>query len=280
MEIKFDKVSLVINPYTPLEKTILSSVSFEIKESGIYSFIGKSNSGKTAVGDLINALIFPTAGKVYVGNFINDGRRIKNINRLRIEIGYVFKNPYDMFIGSTVKKEIEFGMLYFKYKLKEKNYRAKDALRLVNLDESYLHMDPRILNIRDARKVALASALIFNPEILILDEPTIGLNNKDKSELQIILKILKNRYNKKIIILSKDTNFCYSISDHIYIMNKTRILTHGDKYILKDEALLKSLGLEIPGIVKFINEANRQGHKINDYVNLLDLIKGVYRDAK
>ena len=74
MEIKFDHVSFVIDAYTPLEKTIISDVSFEIKSPGIYSFIGRSNSGKTAIGDLINALIMPTNGKVKIGRFINDGR--------------------------------------------------------------------------------------------------------------------------------------------------------------------------------------------------------------
>ena len=114
MEIKFDHVSFVIDAYTPLEKTIISDVSFEIKSPGIYSFIGRSNSGKTAIGDLINALIMPTNGKVKIGRFINDGRMIKNINKLRFQTGYVFKNPYDMFFNKTVRSEIEFGMKYFK----------------------------------------------------------------------------------------------------------------------------------------------------------------------
>lgn len=280
MEIKFDRVSLVINPYTPLEKTILNSVSFEIKETGIYSFLGKSNSGKTAIGELINALISPTNGKVYIGKFINDGRKIRKINRLRLSAGYVFKNPYDMFIENTVRKEIECGMKYFKYKLKDKNFRAKDALKLVGLDETFLNMNPRKLNLRDAKKVAIACILIFNPEIIILDEPTIGLNNKDKTDLERLLKLLKNRYGKTIIILSKDTNFCFKTSDYFYLMEKTRIITHGDKTLLKDEEILKAIGLEVPHIVKFSNEVRKQGHKLHDYINILDLIKGVYRDAK
>jgi len=279
MEIKFDKVSLVINAYTPLEKTILSNISFEIKEKGIYSFLGKSNSGKSAIGDLINALISPTKGKVTINEFINDGRKIKNINKLRFNTGYVFRNPYDMFFNKTVRNEIEFGMRYFKYKLKEKNYRAKDALKLVGLDESFLNMNPHDLNLTDAKKVALACTLIFNPDIIILDEPTIGLNNNDKKDLIRLLRMLKNRYNKLVIILSKDTDFCYGISDEIYIMEKTKLIAHGNKYILKDEQLLNAVGLKVPEIIKFINEANRKGHQINDYVNLLDLIKGVYRDA-
>ena len=83
MEIEFDRVSLVIDQGTPLEKIILSDVSFKISKPGIYSFVGASNSGKTAIGDLINALMSPTRGAVKIGEFINDGRRIRKINNLR-----------------------------------------------------------------------------------------------------------------------------------------------------------------------------------------------------
>ena len=86
MEIKFDKVTFVINKNTPLEKTILNDVSFNISECGIYSFIGSSNSGKTAIGDLINSLVKPTKGKI---SFTKNGRRITSINKIRFETGYV-----------------------------------------------------------------------------------------------------------------------------------------------------------------------------------------------
>ena len=279
MEIKFEHVSFVIDAYTPLEKTILSDVSFSINSPGIYSFVGPSNSGKTAIGDLINALVKPNKGKVTVGNFVNNGKRIKNINKLRFNTGYVFKNPYDMFFNKSVRKEIEFGMKYFKYRLESIDLRAKDALKLVDLDESYLELDPLKLNLIDAKKVALACALIYNPKIIILDEYTNGLSNKDKDELMRLLRILKNKYNKTIILLTKDTTFSYMISDYVYLMSKTNIVKEGDKKIFKDISLLESIGLEVPPIISFVNECNKYGHEINDYVNILDLIKGVYRDV-
>ena len=120
MEIKFEHVSYVVNEYTPLEKTILNDVSFSMKGPGIYAVLGSSNSGKTAIGDLINALLVPTKGSVKIGRFTNNGvNRIKNIDKLRFDTGYVYKNPYDMFFNNTVKKEIEYGMKYFKYKLEK-----------------------------------------------------------------------------------------------------------------------------------------------------------------
>ena len=279
MEIKFDHVSLIINEGTPLEKTILNDVSFEIKNPGIYAFLGASNSGKTAVGDLINALMAPTKGSVKVGKFINDGRRIRNVNKLRFETGYVFRNPYDMFFNKTVKEEIEFSIKYFKYKMDKMAIRTSDALNLVGLDDSYLKLNPKILTLVDAKKVALACALVCNPSIIILDEFTNGLNNKDKSELLRLLRMLKNKYKKTIILLSKDTNFCYQIVDQVYIMNLTKLVASGKKELLEDSDFISRIGLEVPLIVKFVDECRSKGHEINYYSNILDLLKGVYRDV-
>ncbi len=279
MEIVFDKVTFVINSTTPLEKTILNDVSFSIVEPGIYSFIGSSNSGKTAIGDLINALVCPTKGKVKIGKFVNNGKKIKNINNLRFETGYVFKNPYDMFITKTVEKELEYGLKYFKYKTDKMALRINDALKLVNLDESYLNKNPLELNLVDAKKIALACVLIYNPSIIILDEFSNGLGYDDKTELIRLLRMLKNKYRKTIILLSKDTNFCYQITDKVFIMNLTRLVKEGNKELLEDEELLTSNNLEVPKIVSFVNRCNKEGHEIHHYTNILDLIKEVYRDV-
>ena len=279
MEIEFNNVSFIINKGTPLEKTILNNVTFKLEKGKIHTILGASNSGKTAIADLINALNVPTSGSVRVGKFINDGRRIKDINELRFQTGYVFKNPFDMFFNKTVKKEIEFGMKYFKYKLDKLEVRAIDSLKLVGLDESYLNMNPLDLTVVDAKKVALACAIIYNPKVLILDEFTTGLSYTDKKELTSLLKMLKNTYNKTIIVLTKDTNYAYPISDTVHILRLTRLVKSGGKELFRDTRLLKSNNLEVPKIVSFIEKCNKKGHDISQYTNIHDLIKGVYRDV-
>lgn len=279
MEVVFDHVGLIINKGTPLEKTILSDISFEIYKNGIYSFVGASNSGKTAIADIINALMSPTSGKAYIGKKVNDGKRIKNVNSLRLETGYVYKNPYDMFFNKTVEEEIKFGIKYFKYRTKKMSMRIQDALTLVGLDESYLNINPQILNLVDAKKVALACVLAYNPSIIILDEYTNGLSNRDKNDLVRLLRILKNNYNKTIIVLTKDTTFAHQVSDEVYLLYLTKMIAKGDRTLLRDAQVLKSIGLEIPQIVKFVDICNKKGHDINYYVNIQDLIKGVYNDV-
>lgn len=276
MEIKFDNVSFIIDKDTPLEKTILNDVSFKMRENKIYGILGNSNSGKTCIAELIDALIKPTKGKVFVNDYVNDGYRIKKVNKLRFNIGYVFKNPYDMFFNKTVKKELVFGMRYFKYKLENVKFRPTDALKMVGLDETYLKKDPMKLSLRDARKVALASVIVFNPKLIILDEPTIGLTYKDKKELVSLLKILRDKYKRMIIILSKDTDFLYPLIDYVYLFDKSRLIMEGEKEIFKEGILLETLGLKTPNIIKFINLAKTQKNiKLYDYKDIKDLIKGV-----
>lgn len=279
MEIVFNKVSFVLNKKTPLEKTILNDISFSITEPGIYSFIGSSNSGKTAVGDLISFLQVPTCGDVKVGRYKNNGKRIKNINTLRLQIGYVFKSPYDMFFNDTVKKEISYAIDNFKYKKESKDKRILEALKLVNLDESYLDKNPMDLSLVDAKKIALACMLIYNPKVIILDEYTNGLSSSEKSDLIRLFRILKNKYRKIIILLTKDTSFAYQITDEVFLMSYTRLVRSGKRDILEDSVLLKEINLEPPKIVSFVNVYNKKGRELNYYNNVLDLIKGVYRDV-
>lgn len=280
MEIIFNNVGFSINKRTQLEKIILKDVNFLINKPGIYSFFGNSNSGKTSIGELIDALIKPSRGSVKIDKFINNGRRIKNVNKLRFMVGYVYKNPYDMFFNESVKKEIEFGMQYFKYKLEKIKLRAIDALEMVGLDESYLNKNPLELNLKEAKKVSLASILVFNPKIVILDEPTIGLNYKEKKELSRLLRLLRDKYNKIIILLSRDSNFLYPIIDYVFLMDKARIITQGDRRIFHENELLESLGLEVPKIVEFIDIARKEKKvKLENYKDIKDLIKGVYRNV-
>ena len=277
MEIVFKNVSFVINRATSLEKTILNDVSFSIKESGIYSFVGASNSGKSALGRLICTLNLPNKGTVKIGSYISDGTK-RGLKEIRSKIGYVYQNPYDMFFNKTVFEELSFGMKEFKYRVDTMKKRVNDALSLVGLNEEYLTKDPQTLNLVEARRLSLACVLIYNPKVIVLDEITNGLSYPEKRDLVILLKKLKNEYKKTIIILSKDTSFCYEVIDYVYLMSLTKIVKEGKRDLFETYDL-ESINLETPKIVSFVKECKKKGHDINYYNNILDLIKGVYRDV-
>lgn len=280
MEIIFDKVTYKENINTPLEVTYLKNLTFKINENEITTILGDSESGKTKIGELINAVVSPTFGCVKIFDFINNGRRIKNINKLRMNVGYVPMNPSDILFNKTVKKELVFGMKYFKYKLNKKSIRCTESLKLVGLSESYLEKRISELSLTEQKKISLSSVLIFNPNIIILDEPTIGLGTKEKEDLKKLLLLLKEKYKKTIIIITKDTDFAYGITEKCHILSRGGLVASGDKNIMTNEELLKMYNLKLPEIIKFIKEANKKGIKLTLTDNILDLIKEVYRNAK
>lgn len=280
MEITFNNVTYKENVRTPLEKTYLKNFSYTFTSGKVYSIIGDSDSGKEKIGLLINAVNKPLIGTIKIGKYLNDGKYIKNINGLRMNVGYLKENPNEFLFNKIVKSELEFGLKYFKYKLNKKNIRISEALKLVGLNEEYLKRRIDSLNINEKKKVSLASILIFNPGVIILEEPSIFLNYRDNEKLIKLIKLLKDKYNKTIILISKDTNLSYKVSDEIILLNKGSIVYAGNKSILEDEKVLNNINVDVPEIVKFINISNKFDANLTYTSNILDLIKEVYRNAK
>lgn len=280
MEIVFNNVTYKENVRTPLEKTYLKNVNFTLIGNKVYTFLGDSKSGKDKIPLLINAVSKPYIGTIKIDEFINNGKYIKNINKLRMNIGIVPSNPERMLFNNTVKSELSFGLKYFKYKLNKQEIRVKEALKLVNLGEEYLNKKIKDLRMSEKKKIAIASSLIFNPNIIILDEPTLFLNHKEEQDLIRLINMLKNKYKKMIIILTKNTDFAYQVSDVNYIINDGKIIEMGDKTLLENKTILNNNNLNVPKIVDFVNVCNKKGANLTYTNNILDLIKEVYRNAK
>ena len=281
MEVKFNHVFYVYNEKTPLSKMVLGDINATFKEGKITSIMGKSGSGKTTLIELINALIIPTKGNIQVGSkVISKTRKIKNINNLRYKIGLVFQVPEEQFFCKTVKEEIEFGMKYFNKSVKSIQKHISDALIMMGLDDSYLNRNPFTLSSGEMRKVAIASVLAFNPKVIILDEPTIGLDNKSKENLIKIIKLLKNRYKKTIIVVSNDTDLLLKISDHVILLDKGKIVLEGNKYdVFKQD--IEKYSLKRPKIIEFEQLVlEKKGIKIGYRDDINDLMKDVYRYVK
>lgn len=283
MEVIFEDVSYTYDNKSSMSKKALSRVSVKFKKAKINAIVGKSGSGKTTLVQLTNALIIPTKGKIIVDKYIvQKDFKIPNINDLRINVGLVFQFPEDQIFNSTVKKEISFGMKYFNYKVNQLDKRCKDALTMVGLDQAYLERSPFTLSHGEIRKVAIASILVFNPKVLILDEPTIGLDSESKNSLIRLLKLLKERYKKTIIIISHDTDMIHKIADYVVVMSNGKVVMEGDKYkVFKDEQSLKKYGIRAPRIIEFSNLVkNKKNIRLGYRDDINDLIKDVYRNVK
>ena len=167
----------------------------------------------------------------------------------------------------------------YNYKLKEKKKRINDSLIMVGLNEKYLNLNINNLSSGEKKKLALASALILNPSILIIDEPVISLDRKTKEELKKIFRILKTRYNKTIIFVSNNLDFVLEVADYVYVLYDKEIVLEGKKIdVLSKTDILKKYGIIGPNITSFENLVlTKKQTKIGYRYEINDLIKDIYR---
>ena len=285
MEIKFNDVNYIYNKNSSIKNEVLKNVNIRFNEGEITSIIGRSGSGKTTMAELMNALLYPSEGNINIGSYLLTSRGIKNnkkINNLRVNVGLVFQFPEEQFFNMTVKEEISFGMKYFNYKTNDIDKRVSDALKMVGLNDDYLERNPFTLSNGEKRKVAIASIIAFNPKVIILDEPTIGLDSISKKNLLQLIKKLKQRLNKTIILISHDIELVHQVSDYIVVLDKGHVIAEGDKYsVFKQEVMLEEYGIKVPKIIEFSNKVlDKKGIKIGYRDEMNDLTKDIYRYVK
>lgn len=272
MEIKFDKVNFTYKKINYCEHEVLKNINIKLKAGKINAIVGKSGSGKTTLLELITGILKPTTGKVLI-----DEKEINNLNNA-FDIGYVSQDN-NQFLQKTVKEELEMLLKLYNYKLKEKKKRINDSLIMVGLNEKYLNLNINNLSSGEKKKLALASALILNPSILIIDEPVIGLDRKTKEELKKIFRILKTRYNKTIIFVSNNLDFVLEVADYVYVLYDKEIVLEGKKIdVLSKIDILKKYGIIGPNITSFENLVlAKKQIKIGYRYEINDLIKDIYR---
>ena len=253
MAIKFNNVSY-------LDK--LKNITYSFEKNKITSIIGCSGSGKTLLSYLMTGLVLPNEGTILVGETtINN--KTKKLKQIRKNIGYVFQNPEEQFFASSVKEEIEFSFKNYKYSLDNSEEKIIELLNKVGLDKTFLTRNPFDLSGGEKEKLALAIALSLDPEILILDEPTIYLDDKSTSGLIELLKKLKD---KTVIIISNDINFINKVTDNIVMLKngKINLKIPKDKFIDNIDKIKKS-GMEIPKILEFISMIEKYKKKKIDF---------------
>ena len=197
------------------------------------------------------------------------------------ELGYVFQNPEESFIFSSVKEEISFGLNKYNYKTDILDKRIIDSLKMVGLDDSYLDKNPFDLSSGEKTLLSLAVVLSLNPKLIIIDEPTIYLDNKNIEYLIKLLKRLKNSYHKTIIVFTSDMEFALRLTDNYMILKKGKITSSGNKKeLLNNIDKVKSSGIEVPKIVDFINTSNKKkGINLEMTFDIKELMKDIYRNV-
>lgn len=181
MEVIFRNVSFSYNKGLENEKQALKNINLCLDSNLIHGIIGPVGSGKSTMLELMNGITKPTSGEVVIGEYELTKNNF-DFNKFRYDVGLVYQFPEKQFFCSSVGEEIAFSEKVFEPKNKDVKSKVIKVLKMVGLDESYLNRSPFSLNGGEKRRVAIASVLISNPKLLVLDEPTIGLDNNSKKD--------------------------------------------------------------------------------------------------
>lgn len=232
------------------EKPALDNISLDIKEGSFTAIIGETGSGKSTLIQNLNALLIPSEGEIKVDEFLitNNKKKNKKIHQLRKKVAIVFQFPEYQLFEETVLKDVAFGVKNFGAKQDEANEKAKIALASVGIDESYYNKSPFELSGGERRRVAIAGILAINPEILVLDEPTAGLDLKGTIDIMNLVKKM-HEDGKTIILVTHDMDIVNKYAEQVIVLSNGNIVFNGKPYELF-EKYDEKMGIEIPALYR------------------------------
>ena len=280
MSIKFNQVFYTYSPNTPFEHEALNGVSLEIKEGSFTCLVGQTGCGKSTLIQHLNGLLIPSSGEVVVGEYINtkgNRKMRKKIRDLRRKVGLVFQFSENQLFEETVESDVAFGPLNFGAKKEDALKIAHDALNQLGLDKSFYQKSPFDLSGGEKRRVAIAGVLALKPDILVLDEPTAGLDPRGTRELLNLIKNL-NKDGTTIILVTHDINIVYQYATDVVVMHNGKVVEASSPAELFKEDV-EQYSLETPMIQKVIKMCLDNGLKL-DVSNIKDIDSLVNEIAK
>lgn len=270
MSIKIKGLNYIYAAGTPFEKAALKDINLEIADGEFAGIIGHTGSGKSTLIQHINGLIRPTSGEIEV-----DGRKISrqsnNLNTLCREVGLVFQYPEHQLFELTVAKDIAFGPKNLGLPPEEVERRVKEAAALVGLKEKYMEKSPFELSGGQKRRVAIAGVLAMRPKILILDEPTAGLDPKGRDSILRQIRGLHRQTGATVLLVSHSMEDVAEYVDRVIAMNDGRIVLDGTpREVFSQRDALLSIGLAVPQITELVYQLRERGFSLPEAVITLE----------
>ena len=261
MGISLENVSYTYQSGTPFERRALFDMTVTIKDGSYTAFIGHTGSGKSTIMQLLNGLYLPTSGQVKVDDtIINSQSKNKEIKPIRKKVGLVFQFPESQLFAETVLEDIAFGPQNFGVSKEEAEQRALESLRLVGLSDELRDQNPFDLSGGQMRRVAIAGILAMQPDILVLDEPTAGLDPQGRKELMSLFKQLHLSGITIVLV----THLMDDVADYataVNVMEKGRLVLSGTpKDVFQKVAFLKEKQLGVPKIKEFALQLQEKGY--------------------
>lgn len=258
MDIIFENVSYTYQLNTPFAHHALKDVSFHIPAGKFVAIIGHTGSGKSTLIQHLNGLLSPTAGKVQIGDFVlTNQEKPKNMKELRSKVGVVFQYPEHQLFEETIEKDIAFGPENFNVPEDEIKERIATVLPLVGLSAELLDRSPFDLSGGQMRRVAIAGVLAVNPRVLVLDEPTAGLDPRGQTAMMDMFYRLHHEQQLTTILVTHSMEDALKYADHVIILNKGQLYMEGTpEEIFKQNEALSQVNLDVPEVVRFLQKFN------------------------
>jgi energy-coupling factor transport system ATP-binding protein len=268
MPIAFKQVSYEYSPGTPFAYGALNGVDVEITEGKVTAIIGATGSGKSTLIQHLNALLLPSKGEVEVlDRTIVAGVKPKQLKSLRQNVGLVFQFPEYQLFEETILKDIIFGPINFGVEPQEAELRALHALNVVGLDETYAEKSPLDLSGGQKRRVAIAGILAIDPYVLVLDEPTAGLDPQGSKSMMNLFMTMNRKYGKTVLIVTHDMEHVLTYCDEVVVVDKGKVILKSDaKTFFKNETLLDELNICPPKVVDMRRQLQNAGMKLSDEI--------------
>jgi energy-coupling factor transport system ATP-binding protein len=253
MDISLKNVEYRYSADTPFERLAIKDVSIDIPAGSYMAIIGHTGSGKSTVLQHLNALLKPTKGAVVIGSReIKAGRKEKNLKGIREKVGIVFQFPEHQLFEETVEKDICFGPMNFGVSETEAKRRAREAIKQVGLAESILEKSPFDLSGGQMRRVAIAGVIAMEPECIVLDEPTAGLDPRGRKEIMDLFYTLHKERGLATVLVTHSMEDAARYADEIVIMHKGTVLKKGKPLeIFTNPEELLAHGLDVPEVLRF-----------------------------
>lgn len=274
MTIKIEHLNHIYNANTPFESKALDDISLEIKDGDFIGLIGHTGSGKSTLIQHLNGLLKPSSGSIEVCGIDITKKKVK-LKEVRQKVGLVFQYPEHQLFEETIYLDIAFGPKNLGLSESEIDIRVKNSMELVGLD--FLDMKDRSpfdLSGGQKRRVAIAGVLAMKPEVLILDEPTAGLDPKGREEILDQIRALYDRKDITIILVSHSMEDIARLVEKIVVMHKGKIAMYDTPLeVFKRVEELESFGLGVPQITYFMRALKEKGEDVNANIFTIDEAK-------
>lgn len=259
MGIKVNNVSYTYQKKASTATLALNDVSLEIYDNDFVALVGETGSGKSTLVQCFNGLIIPDNGEIVVDDFVVSykNRKSRRLKNLRKRVGLVFQFPEYQLFEETVEKDVAFGVKNFGLKGEAALEKAHQALDLVGLDSSYYQRPPFELSGGEKRKVAIAGVLVIEPDILVFDEPTAGLDPKSSKELMALITKLHEQ-GKTIIVVTHDMDLVNTYAKRVLMLDHGKLVFSGTPNALFNH-IQNYDRLDVPLLIKVAKKLKEKG---------------------